>query len=1615
MADNLFNQITGNPPDPAEQDVPAMLLSSDNHNIGNQGSSWFEPTTWGTRVEHGLQFGASAVISGAAQLYNSGVTIGGWAGIGDGQTKDIKDIVSGFDSNLGDYYQQNRQGVDLVGFIASSFIPGLGGIKVLNAGQHALEGALATGSIGRNIAEATGLLVPKTERYIAAAAQDINAAQATFSAITQNGIKALATGVRQQALEGLAFETMVQATMFKSPVLEGQDTGDIIKNLVLGGVLGGVVGGAFEGVSSYSKIMNKVKVFELETKYASARVAQQELNRPDLNVIRNAQDAETAAMPIPPTAGASPKEVALYQTQLRQVEQRLVRTQNDMRTNINALGNGDDNTVTNMVADTLRGASSESVMESMLHATEIARVGVKTAVETELGKAQKALLDTGAPVPAGLQTNYVKLTGEGAGKVFDSEPIVKNLADTVSLSREQTIAESIMQKVKDYKFKIDQLWDAASKLGVTSHTEAEARYLWVDSLKEIKSGTVVHMNDIPLLERAWKDGQLAVKLTDNTGAIVKDGFSSRDELWKHLVETKEDVASQLMGKRAFKGNKSDELVAEAAAKITNTKLSRLDRTVIGDDAKDYLAHQSASEDYQNFLRSKSIIPKGDEDIRLLPTYAKVSRRVPDEMLADANGHALDGATWIKTQEKMAQEAMDRVFAKAAGPLAELVPNISEDILFRASKQGAGAKLTAFASGGYGSPESVMQAVGQVTQKLKTAFRQTTSDTLQGPLAALGRNQEAAIEFSTVNQKVTRSAKQWVRYADEDGTEHLVTTDALKALRDEKDPISLAEIDAGEKIQLHNAETYNAIDAMISRSSNRTSTFGELRAAQGKIDSKNPEVFRPIQPNPKDYPYVAFVKDDKVTGQGHTTMLFGNTEQKLASQVQKAEQAGYRVHYKTDSEDFMKAKGDYEYSRTLNENYIDHDLKNKGIYSETFTKTDPQKIINDIVQQHLREDDVLAMELMRGKHQKAFDFLEDQGKAYSRVEASKIGGSIQKVEASGKNPYMSYVKTALDISKSAESPLLYGFNKFLDEGVSKAVGAARDVWNASRTPFDATQVQGVLEKYGMKNAYHDAALDLLVNHTAPRGELTKFVRTANSIMSTLTLGLDPMNSLVNMIGANVLRGTELKQLTDSINGGNDKLAGQLTGLAKIDVTGKGDYILSPAKLYAQAQKNFFSPEAKDLMKRYSDAGYVIGDASKFHSILDDFALKGTETVEDLNSRVNRAFAVAKQISEKGRTLTGNKFAEDYNRFITADCMRQLTDLAEEHGLLTRAESHSYINTFVNRVDGNTVASQRPLMFQGPLGNAIGLFQSYQFNMMQNLFRYTAEGKGKDVAMLMGLQGTFFGLNGLPGFQFINQHIIGTASGNKNHVDLYDATYGAAGKQMGDLLMYGLPSDLLHANLYSRGDINPRSLTIVPTAIKDIPFVSGFTNLLGSIKDATSRMSNGADVWGSILQGVEHNGISRPLAGMAQVMEATGPGGKPYSTTTKGSILFSNDLLSLASLTRLAGSRPLDEAIVNDGVFRIHAYQQADRDKMNTLAEAVKTSSIEGRQPDEDQMIKFASKYAAAGGKTPQFNKWVLNEMKNANLNESQKITKQLQNPFAQKVQLLMGGDTTDAGY
>lgn len=1591
--ENIFQRLALNEDVPGNGDlsvVPSYLLAADNHNLGNSfGGSWLEPETWGNKFSNAGKMLASGILSGANSFYNTGVVLGNWFGQ-EAEQRDTLSWISDIDTDLGAYYADNRQSADLIGFIAGSIVPGLAGIKVLNAGQKALNAATKTGFIGENISKATGLLVPNTEKYVALAAKDITASAATFNSINSNGIKALASGVWQNTLEGVAFETFVQATMFKSPILNEQDNWDIVKNIAIGGAVGGVIGGAFQGAISLGKIKKLVSIEEEALKPFTSRITIQEGATPAEKIILMAEDKDFGAIPIP---GSTNFETAqkLYLDRVRRIE-------NDTRVEIHKIVKGEDSELGNMIADASLSLKHQNVLDNFLYVDEATRIGRTTKIETLRNADIKNNL---FPDPT-LQVTYLKLLGESAGTVSEEAPIIINLADKVSVSASNNTREKVLDAVKDYHFKPESNWNIQNLKGTSAHYEAEARYIWADQvLKEIKPGTSINQFDIPVLERALKDGILDIKLVDDAGGILVNRFNSQTELQTHIIAAKSDSANNLIQSLVLDGAIPVEQGTRAIAKIVNTKLSRLEGDV-GNDLDDFFATQFSNRQYAQFLEKNKLVPANKEaDTRFLPTYAKFSKRV--ENLDDLDGHVIDGMAWIKSKQSALKEGVDNVVAKAAQELYGQMPTIPDSLLLNANRYGAGAGVVKFANGGYGSLESVMQLYGSITKRISEKFRKTTQNTLEAPLVSLGQKQEAVIEAATIDQKVTRSGELWIRHSDESG-EYLIQRNVSSP----DNPINMDDLDPSEFIELVNRETISYIDSRISRSGFRTDTYRELRAAQGHTDVKDPLVYRPIRPSPTDYPFFAFVKDPRVTGSGHTTMIFANSEQKL-KELADAVPKEYSVITKGQAEEFYVARNEYEYSRTLHESYIDVSLKNRGIQSEFYTITDPQKFVDRVLQQELREDDVLAKELIRAKNQSAFDWLEDQGKQYSQLESSRFGGSVSRVEKSGKNPYTDYIKTALDISKVSEHPLLYGFNKFLDEGVSKVVGAIRDLKMPSLDDTQVNRINSLLDKYGMNTGWRDSATDLLVNHSAPKGELTKFIRGANAVLARLTLGLDPLNALNNAIGANILRSTELKQITDAIKSGDSEIAGRLAELTKVKIPGTGDLITAPSKLLSSSIKRYFADMMGDqsLLKEYQSAGFVQDITTQFKSILDDFTLKGTESVSLLQTKLKDAIAKADSLSEQGQKWTGNKLAEEFNRWISADVMRQITDVAVEKNLLSKSEQFAYINTFVNRVEGNVIASQRPLMFQGPIGQAIGLFQSYQFNLIQQLFRYTAEGSKKDAAMLLGLQGTFYGLQGLPAFQFINQNIVGTLSGNQKHVDLYDATYGVAGKDVGNFLLYGLPSNILQANLYSRGDINPRQVTVIPTQFSEIPIVGAYGKFFASMKETFSKGAGGAPIWESMLQGLEHNGLSRPLAGLAQTLQAFGSGGEVYSTTSRGNILFSNDLASWATFTRLAGGRPLDEAIVNDGIFRIHGYQQFDRQKKQALAERIKTSVIQGNVPSQEAILQFSEAYAATGGKPAQFNRFMLEGIKNANTNEATKIMNQLNHPFSQKMQLLMG--------
>jgi hypothetical protein len=1068
----------------------------------------------------------------------------------------------------------------------------------------------------------------------------------------------------------------------------------------------------------------------------------------------------------------------------------------------------------------------------------------------------------------------------------------------------------------------------------------------------------------------------------------------------HLVRPVPPEILQAISTRATKAT------TEEIAKIVNVHpeiLNDIERPM-GWDARALARHDYASRGVDaGTRRSEALL-----DPLLAPSYAKMVSKTQRTMM---DGNELQGLAAVSQRAKLHDERVHRTATELTG--VEF-PRIPDQAILTGN---AGPGIASFTGGANGTLQQIMEFVGQQVKNLKTKEVGEMYEFMAAPLQKLSNDLDGAIEFSVLNEKMRSLPQRYVWDAEKQGLAYRFSSEEGSAAR-AREVAELAQREVPEFVSVQSASAAEAIQAHMERAVRYSQAKIKMRADEGYQHKVDPDTFYPIPRNSKDTPYFAFVIDDSATATGHSSMIYAPTSKDLEVLIQKiqsdavANSKHLKVLTKGDSEAYFKSQGTYEFERSLNDNYINTEMRRMGVSASLHMPlTDPKKIVDNLLQWHTDRSNSLIRDAAAHNYSRQFDAIMTQAETGLLAAKSKQGyvSSLAYAENAVNNPASNLIKLALDVQKREEYPIWNSVNKMLDHQVSKYWGKVSEAMDKVTTPEHLDAVGEALKKTGYAGVLPDAELYRAMNAGTPSGTLTKFVGRANALISTFALRLDPLNAINNTIGGAVLLGSETQSILKAIRTGNAEAAGELAQLMKIAVPGSKDAIDSPTKLIANAISRYHNnPE---LLAYYKKNGFISSITQQYNQVIDDIgrSLAGDADVGTALARMNK-------YAEVGEKLTGNRMAEEFNRFIAADVMKQITDVAVKHGIIDERTSLAYINTFVNRTQGNYVASQRPLMFQGPVGQAIGLFQTYQFNLIQQLLRHVGEGQAKTATIMMGLQGSIYGMNGLPAFNAINTHLIGNAPGNTTHTDAIQATYSAAGKVAGDWLMYGGLSNAmglfhpdLKVNMYSRGDVNPRNITIVPTDPASVPIVQAATRLYQQVAEGMGKVAAGAPVWQTFLRGLEQNGVSRPLAGLAQVLEAGTVGdGKVTALNQKGNITMSHDLLSLASLTRLAGGKPLDEALVNDAMFRINTYQAKDAKRRAELGESIKISVLGGKELSEEQVTDFTAKYIKSGGKQENFAQFMAKQYQNVNTSQANQLRSHLSSSYATHLQRIGGG-------
>lgn len=1655
--------------------VDDVVLAADNHNIAAGSLSFLSDTK---------NFLVGAVVSGAHSFYNTGIDVGNWvAGDDRFERADTYDTLQRMDSNLGAYYEEHKEGVDLGGMVLGSIIPGMAVTKAVNYGSRALMAANA-GRFGLNISSATGIAPTLSEAFYAKAAAQL-AEGTVASRFNMSTIAGLVAGMGEQTLMVAGTELAVAATMEASPVIEQMTWKDHMYNTAVGAaffapIFTGI--GAVKGLKAASKAATAADIEANAFRTIPADIPTLD-DAQNLFFLYERQKNFVAPALVEGMSDARFSQLNKYADETMRAMDLKIRTRwmaltggdqqlTDILRDINNVASLDD--VAGNIAllkEIRRGSEVLSVdkkglaqmwdefaqkkvqsvyrtkngqlfmneADAIMHSDLDATVGIKAqeyvglkvldqntpkgAKITELdgydavikpgerhltlvqgidSKAKELLI---SDFKGDYSKKFLHLQGEFAGRTLDEAPAVLRLADTVKpgekISFEYRRGKPIVYAGKDQY----TLPAVGEKVDLAKDTlqNVQARYIYAGERQALGVGSTIHEGDIPFLEKAYFQGLREFNILDDAGNTYKAPVG--EDLLRFIEYKKGELAAQIKG-----------ISAEVSERI-NVPVQYLEGRKISDNPIENL-FMLQNQNYPGYVAYQH------------PSYAQLGY---DTSAIELLGNTVEATTSNEQLRKLALQYNEQVAAKFFGDTYKSFPTFGPDDILNTSRYSGGQGFASFGQGEYFTPQGRVSAeiktelIGRLTANMQEKAATVVNDTFASIGVKAANNPAAAIEYSmlqnfgrsTGDSYVLRGGKMILKSKllfDEETASLMTaakTTEAKEAIRLSRKYIPPAGKEVPVEVTLKHPETVELIISHNERNAAWVAAENGRRTAQGlnTISLMDGEFYAP-QHNFRDYPHFALVRDKVTNEMSFIGAYKADVLQDLAAKIP----GSHQVLYKANTAEWFKALGEFEYSRTITENSTDAMLKRNGILSDFFPKTDANMIVSDLVNWHKEQAIAQVRNMVKVKYAEPIAMLNDLSKQATAAYSSTVKSGKVFAESVA-DPYDDMIKTMLNVSKASRSKVWTGSQKIMDEWVSEAFSKFQRTMAEAKGVADLDGINTMLAESGYRGPLYGVDTVLAVNHTAPKGVLSEAVRRCNSLATNLMLRLDSVQAINNAVSTNILAGSEMQYLLSRIQN-NPEMAAQWDELAKIAVPGaEGVTLNSSAKLVARQYSKFFgdliTPE-KALIGKYKDLGLIKLPAEALAENMEHMA-RSIQFPQEATGRLGKVLdsmrGLGSKAMEEGEFWTGNKHSEMMGRFVAAGIADDITSILVKGGAMSETDALAVINSFVNKVHGSTLASQRPILFQGAVGQAISLFQTYQFNLMQQLLKYVGDGQSKAAATLLGMQTAIYGVQGIPAFSALNTHVIGNASGNLEHRDVYSEVSNVVGKEAGEWLMYGLAANALNSNIYTRGDLNPRQATVIPTSLADVPFISMSAKFVANAYSSLESVAKGAPAGAAFLQGLEHAGVNRPLSGLAAVIQGyttTGSGSLISRTRTHDDISGGTDWYLLNNLGRIAGSKPLDEAILLEANYRYAAYKSADLDRLKSLGKAVKTKILAGSPLEGDEMTQLMMDYQRAGGRQETFSKQMMKWYKDANRSTINQIAEQLNSDRGRYLQRVMAG-------
>lgn len=865
---------------------------------------------------------------------------------------------------------------------------------------------------------------------------------------------------------------------------------------------------------------------------------------------------------------------------------------------------------------------------------------------------------------------------------------------------------------------------------------------------------------------------------------------------------------------------------------------------------------------------------------------------------------------------------------------------------------------------------------QADQKLVQAFVQDIQSFMQPFLKGADDGTSAAalrLELSAAVNQVRGSADPIAfQFVGNTGRGRLINTVTGA-------PVVRNDI-SGPATDLFSKEMSSFLNAWVSANGRHfVGRANALTDVYGSGTKFNPNVVYFGPPDTRLQPNFGLVVDN-ITNK--KSMIFASDGADLEKKIELIKQKfpSVNVYTKNDIKREKQLFDEFDQDEWFASYDFDSSLKKAGITSTLVPSTD-SLVLEELQRFISKQANGLNRRAVAAYLSPEFEVLGIKAQQYDDAVLSRRG-TFSRTAVGTANPFSGYMKTMLNESRLSELPWLKQMNSAAASMVSGAFEGLKKIvpWMDPKNDANlaSQEIQGqlnaVAKQFGVGFDYSDTASLRTLSNYYSGNELQSFVSKYNGLLANLNLTVDFFYHISNVLSAPMLQAAEMRSLWKNLS--TDPQVQKILGVSLPD----GTVMPSPMKIFMSTTRRLWDQDAATIAKR---------TAWKDKGVID---IDSLEAIQQMRNVFN-------SLENPGHSQFRKKFGEMYNntfdylkkrtvdpvnswiKFYAADAVDQIARAA---GITDQKVIDNLAWTMTRRVGGNYISGQRPILFQGPIGHAIGLFQTFTFSVIQNLSRYAGDKDSAALKSFLTGQIGLFGANSNPVFRYASQYI---AQQNPERADLQTAAYGIGEQKLGDMLVYGFPSVAFGASIYTRGDLTPINPGIIPMSLSEIPIVRSLTNYANTIGTLNQKFKTtgyfDSNTW---LSGIAAANISRPLTGIVQLIQ-----GESYDRSGN---LINSQIRDFTAWTRLAGGRSFDEAKLLDRYYKTRAYETEDANRTKVLGSAIKNKLADGVEPTSEDLSEYMDQYIRAGGSYRGFNRWMQNQMLNANVDMSERLRRKV---------------------